>query len=107
MGLLTSYTDPTQNVILLLSKTDPQSPDARVWLTQIDKILSTAQVGAPDGPKYYLGGLPAVTFSADSIIIGTLPKVILVTLCSTALLELSTSWIEAMPPPVGRCDVGS
>jgi putative drug exporter of the RND superfamily len=88
MGLLTSYSDPTQNVILLLSKTDPQSPDARVWLTQIGKILSTAQVGAPDGPKYYLGGLPAVTFSADSIIIGTLPKVILVTLCSTFLLLL-------------------
>jgi RND superfamily putative drug exporter len=88
MGLLTSYSDPTQNVILLLSKTDPQSPDARVWLTQIDKILSTAQIGAPDGPKYYLGGLPAVTFSADSIIIGTLPKVILVTLCSTFLLLL-------------------
>jgi RND superfamily putative drug exporter len=86
MGLLTSYTDPTQNVILLLSKTDPQSRDARTWLTQIETILSTAKVGAPNGPSYYLGGLPAVTFSADSIIISTLPKVILVTLCSTFLL---------------------
>jgi RND superfamily putative drug exporter len=86
MGLLTSYSDPTQNVILLLSKTDPQSPEARVWLTQIQNILSAAQTGAPDAPRYYLGGLPAVTFSADSIIIGTLPKVILVTLCSTFLL---------------------
>jgi RND superfamily putative drug exporter len=88
MGLLTSYSDPTQNVILLLSKTDPQSRDARIWLTQIDTILSTAEIGGPTGPKYYLGGLPAVTFSADSIIISTLPKVILVTLCSTFLLLL-------------------
>ncbi len=88
MGLLTSYSDPTQNVILLLSKTDPQSPQARQWLVDIAKILAAGQLGAPAGAHYYLGGLPAVTFSADSVIIGTLPKVILVTLCSTFLLLL-------------------
>jgi RND superfamily putative drug exporter len=88
MGLLTSYSDPTQSVILLLSKTDPQSSDARKWLVQIGNILAAAQLGSASGAKYYLGGLPAVTFSADSVIIGTLPKVILVTLCSTFLLLL-------------------
>jgi RND superfamily putative drug exporter len=88
MGMLTSYSDPSQSVIMILSKTDPQSPTARTWLTQIDKIVSTSQLGAPNGPKYYLGGLPSVTFSADTVIINTLPKVILVTLCSTFLLLL-------------------
>jgi RND superfamily putative drug exporter len=88
MGLLTSYTDPTQSVILLLSKTDPQSPEARLWLVQIDKILKTTEAASPPGTHYYLGGLPAVTFSADTVIIRTLPKVILVTLCSTFLLLL-------------------
>ncbi len=88
MGMLTSFADPSQSVLLLLSKTDPQSPNARRWLVQIDSILSSAQLGEPNGPKYFLGGLPAVTFSADNVIIGTLPKVILVTLCSTFLLLL-------------------
>ena len=86
MGMLTSFSDPSQSVILLLSKSDPQSPTARDWLGKIDSIISSAQIGAPGGPKYYLGGLPAVTLSADNVIIGTLPKVILVTLCSTFLL---------------------
>jgi len=88
MAMLTSFAEPTQSVMLLLSKTDPQSPTARAWLVQIDRILSTAQIGTPNSAKYFLGGLPAVTFSADNIIIGTLPKVILVTLCSTFLLLL-------------------
>jgi RND superfamily putative drug exporter len=88
MAMLTSYSEPSQSVILLLSKSDPQSPAARAWLVQIDNIISAAQVGAPGGSKYFLGGLPAVTSSADTVIIGTLPKVILVTLCSTFLLLL-------------------
>jgi RND superfamily putative drug exporter len=86
MGLLTSYTDPSESVILLLSKTDPQSPNARTWLVQIQQILTTTEASSPAGTHYYLGGLPAVTFSADTVIIHTLPKVILVTLCSTFLL---------------------
>jgi putative drug exporter of the RND superfamily len=88
MGLLTSFTDPTQSVILLLSKTDPQSPQARDWLTQVGDILATTEAAAPAGTHYFLGGLPAVTFSADNVIKATLPKVILVTLCSTFLLLL-------------------
>jgi RND superfamily putative drug exporter len=86
MGLLTSYTDPSQSVILLLSKSDPQSPNARTWLVQIQNILATTEAASPPDTHYYLGGLPAVTFSADTVIIRTLPKVILVTLCSTFLL---------------------
>jgi RND superfamily putative drug exporter len=73
-------------VILLLSKTDPQSPEARKWLVLIGDILATTEAASPPGTHYYLGGLPAVTFSADSVIKDTLPKVILVTLCSTFLL---------------------
>ncbi len=88
MGMLTSFADPTQSVILLLSKADPQSPTARDWLAKINDIISTAQIGTAGGPKYFLGGLPAVTLSADNVIIGTLPKVILVTLCSTFVLLL-------------------
>ncbi len=86
MGLLTSFSDPTQSVILLLSKADPQSPNARTWLVQIGRILAATEAASPPGTHYYLGGLPAVTFSADTIIIQTLPKVILVTLCSTFVL---------------------
>ena len=52
-GLLTSYSDPTQSVILLLSKTDPQSlADARQWLVDIGKIVDTAQLGSPAGGSY-------------------------------------------------------
>jgi RND superfamily putative drug exporter len=86
MGLLTSYTDPSQSVILLLSKSDPQSPNARTWLVQIQRILAMTEAASPPDTHYYLGGLPALTFSADTVIIRTLPKVILVTLCSTFLL---------------------
>jgi RND superfamily putative drug exporter len=88
MGLLTSFSEPTQSIILLLSKTDPQSPEARDWLTKIGTILATTEAAAPAGTHYFLGGLPAVTFSADNVIKATLPKVILVTLCSTFLLLL-------------------
>jgi RND superfamily putative drug exporter len=88
MVLLTSDKAPSQSVILLLSKTDPQSTEARKWLVLIDGILRTTEAASPPNTHYYLGGLPTVTFSADSVIIGTLPKVIGVTLCSTFLLLL-------------------
>jgi RND superfamily putative drug exporter len=88
MGLLTSYSEPSQSVILLLSKTDPQSPQARDWLVEVGDILATTEAAAAPRTHYFLGGLPAVTFSADNVIKATLPKVILVTLCSTFLLLL-------------------
>jgi RND superfamily putative drug exporter len=88
MGMLTSFEDPSQSVLLLLSRADPQSPTAREWLDQISELLTKTETAAPNGTHYFVGGLPSVTLSADRIIIGALPKVIFVTLCSTFLLLL-------------------
>jgi len=70
----------------MLSRTDPQSPVARGWLDQITALLKKSEAAAPDGPHYSLGGLPSVTLSADRVIIGALPMVILATLASTFVL---------------------
>jgi len=86
MGLLTSFNDTSQNVILMLSRKDPQSLQARDWLDQITALLRAAEKAAPDGPRYSVGGLPSVTLSADRIIKGTLPLVIFATLVSTFIL---------------------
>ncbi len=86
MGLLTSFNDTSQNVILMLSRTDPQSPPARDWLDQITALLKKSEAAAPDGPRYSVGGLPSVTLCADRVIIGALPLVILATLASTFVL---------------------
>ena len=86
MGMLTSATDPTQSVMLLLSRRDPQSPEARDWLDKITGVLATAEKANPSGPHYFLGGLPAVTHSADNVIISALPMVVLATLVSTFIL---------------------
>jgi RND superfamily putative drug exporter len=86
MGLLTSFNDTSQNVILMLSRTDPQSPTARDWLDQISVLLKDAEKTAPDGPRYSLGGLPSVTLSADRVILSALPVVIFATLASTFIL---------------------
>jgi RND superfamily putative drug exporter len=86
MGLLTSYNDPTQSVILMLSEADPQSPAARIWLDRISAVLNRAEKADAHGPHYYLGGLPSVTLSADRVVIGSLPTVIFITLCSTFVL---------------------
>ena len=86
MGLLTSGTDPSQSVILMLSKTDPQSPDARTWLGEITRTLNDSEKAVPNGPRYSLGGLPSVTLSADNVIMGALPMVIFATLISTFFL---------------------
>jgi RND superfamily putative drug exporter len=86
MGLLTSFNDTSQNVILMLSRTDPQSPTARDWLDKITALLQKSEAAAPDGPRYSVGGLPSVTLSADRVIIGALPMVILATLASTFVL---------------------
>ena len=88
MVLLTSSNDPTQNVILMLSRADPQSPVARQWLDRITATLQAEEKANPGGPKYYLGGLPSVTLSADRVIEAALPEVIFVTLCSTFVLLL-------------------
>ncbi len=88
MGLLTSFNDPTQSVMLLLSRADPQSSTTRLWLDDISNLLARTAAANPNGPHYYVGGLPAVTLSADRIIINALPKVIFVTLCSTFVLLL-------------------
>jgi RND superfamily putative drug exporter len=86
MGLLTSPGEPKQNIILVLSRTDPQSPAAREWLDQITQLLQETEKANPNGPHYSLGGLPAVTHTADNVIIGALPKVIAATLLSTFVL---------------------
>jgi RND superfamily putative drug exporter len=86
MGLLTSASDASQSVILLLSRTDPQSPTARKWLDQITALLDKAQKANPAGSQYSLGGLPSVTLSADRVIVQALPVVILATLASTFVL---------------------
>jgi RND superfamily putative drug exporter len=86
MGMLTSGTDASQSVILMLSKTDPQSPTARDWLRAISKTLADSEKAIPNGPHYSLGGLPSVTLSADNVIMGALPLVILATLASTFVL---------------------
>ena len=86
MGLLTSFNEPKQNVILMLSRTDPQSPGARDWLDDITKLLQESEKENPDGPRYSVGGLPSVTLSADRVIWKSLPLVILATLVSTFIL---------------------
>jgi RND superfamily putative drug exporter len=88
MVLLTSDVDPSQSVILMLSHDDPQSPAARVWLDKITRKLDDIQKANPQGPRYYVGGLPSVTLSADRTIMRALPVVILATLCSTFVLLL-------------------
>jgi putative drug exporter of the RND superfamily len=86
MGMLTSFNDASQSVILMLSRTDPQSPAARDWLDQVTAVLKDAEKATPEGPRYSVGGLPSVTLSADRVIIGALPMVILATLLSTFVL---------------------
>ena len=86
MGLLTSANDPTQSVILLLSRNDPESEKARDWLDQITAVLKDTEKAAPTGPRYYLGGLPSVTHTADEVIKHSSVWVVLATLVSTFFL---------------------
>ena len=80
--------DPTQSVMLLLSRADPQSGVTRGWLDDISNLLAQTEAANPTGPHYFVGGLPSVTLSADRVIIDALPKVIFATLCSTFVLLL-------------------
>ena len=88
MGLLTSFNDPSQSVILLLSQADPQSSTARLWIDRVTALLGRSEKAAPAGPRYFVGGLPSVTLTADRVIINALPEVIFFTLCSTFVLLL-------------------
>jgi len=88
MTMLTSSTDPTQSVILMLSKDDPQSEAARDWLDKMTKLLAEREKAHPEGPTYYVGGLPSVTLTADRVIMHALPWVVIATLCSTFVLLL-------------------
>jgi len=86
MGMLTSFNDTSQSIIMMLSHEDPESRAARDWLDRITTVLKDAEKAAPSGPRYSLGGLPAVTHTADNVIMGALPMVILATLASTFVL---------------------
>ena len=86
MGMLTSASDPTQGVILVLSRNDPESQEALQWLDQITSILHDAEKTAPPGTHYYLGGLPSVTHTADEVIKHSSIWVVLATLTSTFIL---------------------
>jgi RND superfamily putative drug exporter len=86
MGMLTSSTSPSQSVLLLLSKSDPESPEARDWLDQITGVLADVEKANPTGPQYFLGGLPAVTHTADEVIKHSSIWVVLATLTSTFVL---------------------
>jgi len=88
MGLLTSSSDASQSVILMLSKSDPQSMVARAWLDNITAVLTASEKAHPDGTHYELGGLPSVTLTADRVIMRALPEVVFATLCSTFVLLL-------------------
>ncbi len=88
MGMLTSSSDPTQSVILVLSKSDPQSHTAREWLDSITQLLAQTEKETPQGSHYSLGGLPSVTLTADRVIMHALPWVVMATLCSTFVLLL-------------------
>lgn len=85
MAILTGA-DSSQNLILVVSKADPQSPTATRWLQEIQKVLNAEQAQYPGEAKYLLGGVAATTTSADEVIFKALPKVILITLCTTFLL---------------------
>jgi RND superfamily putative drug exporter len=86
MTMLTSSSEPTQSVILMLSKSDPQSMAARQWLDEMTALLAKTEKDNPGGSKYYVGGLPSVTLTADRVIMHALPWVVIATLCSTFVL---------------------
>jgi len=86
MGMLTSESDASQSVLLLLSREDPESPEARKWLDQVTRVLQEAEKANPSGPHYFLGGLPAVTHTADEVIKHSSVWVVLATLTSTFFL---------------------
>lgn len=86
MAILTSNSDAKQNLILLVSKTDPQSIAARDWLHEIQRVISGHQAQYANETTYMLGGVAATTTSADEVIFKALPNVILITLFTTFVL---------------------
>lgn len=85
MAMLTGN-DPKQSLILLVSKSDPQSNAARIWLKEIHQVLEAREKARPGEAQYKIGGIAATTTSADTVIFDALPKVILITLCTTFIL---------------------
>lgn len=85
MAMLTG-SDAKQNLILVASKADPQSPIATRWLREIQQVIDEQQAQHPGDVTYLLGGVAATTTSADEVIFAALPKVILITLCTTFIL---------------------
>jgi putative drug exporter of the RND superfamily len=85
MATMIGSNDIKQSLILLISKTDPQSAEAREWFKKVSNIIKTHEIDN-GGEDYHIGGIAATTISADDVIFGALPKVILVTLCTTFLL---------------------
>jgi RND superfamily putative drug exporter len=84
-GLLTSNKDPSQELMLILCRIDPESPEARAWLVNIQTILRQEEVTSPH-TTYLMGGLPTLTMESDNIIFSALPKVVAATLLTTFLL---------------------
>lgn len=92
MSMLTGNADSPdpsaldQTLILLVSKTDPQSNAARSWIRDIETILKWQEAQHPSGPKYLLGGVAATTAATDEVIFAALPKVVGFTLITTFVL---------------------
>lgn len=75
-----------QSLILLVSKTDPQSNASRLWLKRVQAVVDEQEKQYPNDTHYMVGGVAATTMAADGVIFTALPKVILITLCTTFLL---------------------
>lgn len=86
IATLEGMEDPTQTLILVISRNDPQSTGARAWLNEIDRLLAAQMQKHPGGPAYTLGGVAATTKTTDGVIFRALPQIILITLCTTFIL---------------------
>jgi RND superfamily putative drug exporter len=75
-----------QSLLMVISKTDPQSNASRLWLRQLRSVLDEQEKQYPDDDQYMIGGVAATTSATDGVIFDALPKVILITLCTTFLL---------------------
>jgi RND superfamily putative drug exporter len=83
MTMLTSPTEPSQELMIALCQVDPESHAARRWQEQIQDVLSKEESPTT---HYALGGVPALTMEMDQIIFRSLPLVVFITLCTTFAL---------------------
>lgn len=86
--LLTGDPDRTQTLMLIIPDNDPQSAESRLWLHQVHDLLDLQMLAHPEGPRYLLGGVAAITKDTDEVIFSYLPVVIGLTLLTTFLLLL-------------------